>query len=116
MKHLSPTVPQGNGHGAVSAQSPARPRRLRPSPKTVAELRALLAETDGVLNSTRWWHEDYQETELAFLDRRFGDWNAKHPDLEEWQALGTLPATLAAAFYVTWGVIATSVAHSRASY
>jgi hypothetical protein len=93
------------------AQNGSRPRRPGPSPKTLAELRALLAEAESILNSTSWWNEGYRETELAFLDRRFAGFNVAH-DIEAWKSLGALPATLAAAFRVASNVIATA-ANSR---
>jgi hypothetical protein len=81
-----------------TALNGSRPRRLKPSAKTLADLGRLLQEAETVLNSTAWLNDTYRERELACLDRRFGEFNVAHPDLEQWQSLGELPALLADAF------------------
>jgi hypothetical protein len=100
---LSPAVPNG--------KPPAR--RPRPSRKTLAELRDLLAEAENVLSSTSWWNARFRQAELEYLDRRFADFNLAHPDLDEWPSLGALPVTLATAFNLAWGLITTAVASDR---
>jgi hypothetical protein len=106
-KQLLSTASGVSIHRISKAQNGSRPRRPKPSPK-MAELLSLLQETESVLNSPNWWNDSYRQSELGFLDRRFNDFHAAHPDIEAW------PVPCATAFNVAWLLIATTVANTAA--
>jgi hypothetical protein len=90
----------------AKARNGAKPKRPKPSRKTLDDLGYLMAWVEDVTNAACWWNDDYRNRELGFLARAFCEWAAQHPDFQ-W------PATLAKTVNALGAVICTIVEVNR---
>jgi hypothetical protein len=97
-------------HRLDQARNGSKARRPKPSPQTLDDLGYLMRHAESVVNSAGWWNDSYRERELATLSWAFSEWGGKHPDFQEWEALGKWPATLAMAVKALGAIVATIVA------
>jgi hypothetical protein len=72
----------------------SRPRRPKPSRKTLAELDTLFKVVRNAAGAMRWRGEDYQRDELLLIDRQISKFLVAHPDVQDWRSLGGSAAQL----------------------
>jgi hypothetical protein len=95
----------------------SKPRRPKPSPKTLAELDTLFKTVRNAASAMRWRGIDYQHDELQAIDRQISKFLAAHPDVVvDWRTFGGLPVILEHAVDALAFLVETIAANDRVGY
>ena len=99
-----------------TALNGSRPRRQKPSAETLAELDTLFKTVRNTAGAMRWRGDGYQHDELLAIDRQIAKFLAAHPDVQDWRAVGGLPAMLEHAFDALAFLVETIVINDQPGY